>query len=231
MRLHRVSLSWLVLLLLPVSALGQESYKIEALKEAPPAAVSAGVRGVLESAGYRVVDGSGKPYAEIWLRKGIPATETPAGPKGAIQFPFLNEGTLIGALRFPAEGHDYRDQTIAKGVYTVRYGIQPVNGDHLGVSPFRDYCLLLPATKDVSLEDLPKKPLEERSAESAGTSHPAILMLLKAPDSAPAPPSIVHDEEKNTWGAVMPLRLDVKGSSSSPAALKIRLIVVGAAMP
>ncbi len=231
MRSHRVSLSlsWLVLALLPASAMAQESYKIEAQKEPPPSALSAAVRGELAAGGYRVVDGAGKTYAEVWLRKAVPASEAPGGPKGAIQFPFLAEGVLIGALRFPAEGHDYRDQTIAKGVYTVRYGVQPVNGDHLGVSPYRDYALLLPAAKDATAADLAKKPLEERSAESAGTSHPAILMLLKAPVSGPPAPAMSHDEEKNTWGAVVPLKLDVKGTDAPPP-LNIQLIVVGAAM-
>src|SRR5262249_21712282 len=126
------------------------------------------VRAVLADQGYRVVDGQGKPYAEIWLRKAVPASEKPAGPKGALLFPFLAEGELLGALRFPAEGHDNRDQTIAPGVYTLRYGLQPVNGDHLGVSPYRDYALLLPAVKDTALANLPGKRLEERSAESAG---------------------------------------------------------------
>ena len=27
----------------------------------------------------------------------------------------------MGALQFVTEGHDYRDQPIAKGVYTIRY--------------------------------------------------------------------------------------------------------------
>src|SRR3954452_15900215 len=92
MRSHRVSLSWLVLALLPASALGQESYKIEALKEPPPAGLSAAVRGVLTAEGYRVVDGAGKTYAEVWLRKAVPASEKPGAPKGAVQFPFLAEG-------------------------------------------------------------------------------------------------------------------------------------------
>jgi len=230
MQLHRVSLSGLVFALLPMTALAQESYKIEALKEPPPSTLSAAVRDVLSGEGYRVVDDQGNPYAEVWLRKAVPVAEKPGGAKGAIQFPFLTEGQLLGALRFASEGHDYRDQTIAKGVYTVRYGIQPVNGDHLGVSPFRDYALLLPAAKDTSTDDLAKKPMEERSAESAGTSHPAVLMLLTAPASGQSAPAITRDEEKDTWGAVVPLKLDVKGSSA-PTSLNVQLIVIGAAMP
>lgn len=230
MRLHRVSLSCLAFSLLAAASQAQEPYKIEVLKQQPPAAIAPAVRGALAVEGYKVMDGKGKTYAEFWLRKSVPASEKPGGPKGAIQFPFLEEGELLGALQFVSEGHDYRDQSIAKGAYTVRYGLQPVNGDHLGVSPYRDYALLLPASKDTALVNLPMKPLHDRSAESAGTSHPAILMLLTAPASVPSLPGMAHDEEKNTWGAVVPLSLQVKGAGASTP-FNVQLIVVGAAAP
>ena len=121
----------------------QASMKVEVLKEAPPAALGGAIRNVLSAQGYRILDESGRPFMDIWLRKAIPSSAKPAGPKGTIQFPFLSEGELLGACQFAAEGHDYRDQEIPKGLYTLRYGLQPVNGDHLGVSPFRDYALLL----------------------------------------------------------------------------------------
>jgi hypothetical protein len=214
---------------LPAVVLAQE-YKVEALKEAPPSALSGAVKGVIENQGYHVLDDQGKPYADLWLRKAIPASSKPAGPKGAIQFPFLDEGELLGVLRFPGEGHDYRDQTIAKGVYTLRYGLQPQNGDHLGVSEFRDYMLLVPAAKDKELANLPQKKLEGQSAESAGTSHPAVLLLLSAPGSAASSGlSLIHNEEKATWGVVMPLSLSVAGESS-PIAQPVQLIIIGAAM-
>jgi hypothetical protein len=219
----------LSVVLLPAAVLGQESYKVEVLKEGPPAALAGEFKGALGASGYRVIDDQGKSYAEFWLRKTIPATKKPAGPDGAILFPVLAEGELLGALRFPGEGHDYRDQTIAKGIYTLRYGLQPVNGDHLGVSTFRDYILLVPAAKDKSLADLPPKRLEQQSAESAGTNHPAILLLLAAPAGSAAEPAMVHDETLNTWGAVIPLNLAVKGESSA-VSLPVQLILVGMAM-
>jgi hypothetical protein len=138
---------------------------------------------------------------------------------------------LLGALRYGQDGQDYRDQTITPGVYTLRYGLQPQNGAHLGVSPFRDYALLLPASKDTKVEILAKKPLEETSAEAAGTTHPAVLMLLASTDPAKAgEPTIVEDKEKSTWGVVIPIPLAVKGESA-PAALDVQLVVSGAAMP
>jgi hypothetical protein len=229
MQVHRIS--WALIALLPTAALGQDSYKIEPLKQAPPPSLAAPIRGVLRAEGYRVLDGQGKTYAEIWLRKAIPASEKPAGNKGAIQFPFLAEGELLGALRFPGEGHDYRDQAIGHGVYTLRYGLQPVNGDHLGVSTYRDYMLLLPAAKDTELANLAKKPLNERSAESAGTSHPSVLILLAAPASSSSIPTMVRDQEKDLWGAVIPLPLEVKGAGASvPTPFNVQLILIGAAM-
>jgi len=219
----------LVVALGPAVVLAEE-YKVEVLKEAPPASLAGAIKGVLDAQGYRVVNDSGKPYADFWLRKEIPASAKPGAPEGAIQFPFLAEGELLGALRFPGEGHDYRDQTIGQGVYTLRYGLQPINGDHLGVSVYRDYMLLVPAANDKGLANLTKKALDEQSAESAGTSHPAVLLLLSAPGtSSGAGLSLIHNEEKATWGAVIPLSLAVPGQAA-PVVQPVQLILIGAAM-
>jgi hypothetical protein len=218
----------LTVALLPTAVLAQESYKIEALEQGPPAGLAGPIKDVVGARGYRVVDDQGKSYAEFWLRKAVPAKGKPAGPREAVLFPVLEEGELFGVLRFPGEGHDYRDQTIAAGVYTLRYGLQPVNGDHLGVSTYRDYALLVPAAKDKSVANLPSKKLEEQSAESAGTNHPAVLMLLAAPEGTKSEPSMAHDEALNTWGAVVPLNLEVKGETG-PVPLPIQLILVGMA--
>ena len=131
-------------------------------------------------------------------------------------------------LQFTAEGHDYRDQPIAKGVYTMRYGLQPVNGDHLGVSTYRDYVLLLPAAKDKSVAPPTRKQLEERSAESAGTSHPASFLMLMAPEGAKPESAVVRDAEKNTWSVVLPLSLQVKGQAEAML-YPVQLVVVGSA--
>ncbi len=217
-----------LMLLLPAFALGQDTYKIEPLKQGPPEGFAAAIKAELNAEGYRILTGDGKPFAEIWLRKATPASGQPSGPKATIQFPILAEGELLGALRFVGEGHDYRDQSIIPGVYTLRYGLQPVNGDHLGVSPFRDYALLVPAAKDKSVAVIPREKLEDESAESAGTSHPAVLMLFSADESAD-PTQLTHNEEKKTWGANLPLALAVKGETS-PSPLKVQLIIVGGVM-
>jgi hypothetical protein len=229
-RMRWISALALVVAFVPSNARGEGTYRIEVLKEPPPASLSAEIKAEINPKGYRLLDDQGKSYAEFWLRRAIPATGKPAGAKGAILFPVLTEGELLGVLRYPGEGHDYRDQAIAQGVYTVRYGLQPVNGDHLGVSPNRDYALLLPAGKDAAPGNLVRKKLEDQSAEAAGSSHPAVLMLLEAPPAeVKAEPAVVHEESRNTWGAVVPLNLAVKGDAA-PAALHVQLVLVGAAM-
>ncbi len=224
MRLNLFALC--VSLLITATSQAQE-YKVEPLDKPAPASISGAIGETLEKKGYRIVDGSGSPLLEFWLRKEIPASEKPAGPKGPIQFPFLAEGEVLGALEFASEGHDYRDQPIAKGAYTMRYGLQPVNGDHLGVSPFRDYTLLLPADKDQDLKPPARKALQERSAEAAGTSHPAVFLLIAPPaDAAKAAPKMVQDMEKNLWSVVVPLNVKPKGESAATV-LPVQIVVVG----
>jgi len=209
--------------------LGQESFKVSDLKDPPPGSIAAEVRSAMNAQGFRIQDNQGRTLADIWLRKAIPSSEKPSGPKGDVQFPFLADGEMLGVLQFATEGHDYRDQPIAKGTYTMRFGLQPINGDHLGVSTYRDYSLLLPASKDQSLALPPRKQLEERSAASAGTSHPAVFLMLTAPPNASKPaPSIIHDAEMNTWSVILPLNLRVSGKGE-PIIHPVRLVVVGAA--
>jgi hypothetical protein len=221
------SLGLLVCLAIPSVSPAQDAYKVEVVEQAPPKSYSSEVTSVLEGRAYRVLDDRGEPFVEIWLRKSIPASSKPGAPKGTIQFPFLADGELLGVAQLAEEGHDFRDQPIEKGSYTIRYGLQPVNGDHLGVSPFRDYSLLLPAAVDKTPKAPSRKELEARSAESAGTSHPAIFFMLTAPRGKSAP-AILHDEEKNRWSVLLPLSVQVSGESEA-VTVPVQIIIEGMA--
>jgi hypothetical protein len=210
------------------TVLAQESLRVQAVKQAPPSSISPEILRGLEGQAYRIQDEKGGDFARIWLCQATPGSDKPSGPKGTIQFPFLADGELLGVLEFAQEGHDYRDQPIAKGVYTMRYGLQPVNGDHLGVSTYRDYVLLLPVAKDTAPAPPARKQLEERSAQSAGTSHPASFLLLMAPRGAKPEPAVRHDTEKETWNVILPLRLQVKGNGD-PIVHPVQLVVIGTA--
>ena len=58
----------------------------------------------------------------------------------------VENGTLVGAVRVTGPFKEIRGKVVAPGVYTLRYGQQPQNGDHLGISTFRDFLLLSPAS-------------------------------------------------------------------------------------
>ncbi len=165
----------------------QESIKVEARKQAPPASLAADVVGALNGQSIRIQDGEGKDFAEIWLRESIACAEKPSGPKGVIQFPFLADGQFLGILQFATEGHDYRDQAIAKGVYTMRYGLQPTNGDHLGVSPYRDYVLLLPASKDKTLAAPSRKQLEQQRRRVGRNKPSGVIPVVDGATRGQAP--------------------------------------------
>ena len=95
--------------------------------------------------------------------------------------PTIPSGALLGVLRFPAKAGDRRGQTIAAGVYTLRYGNYPVNGNHQGVAPQRDFLLLVPAALDKTTDAVADfDALLNLSRKASGTPHPAVLSFWKA---------------------------------------------------
>lgn len=209
------------------TGLAQE-FQVERLEEAPPSGLSAPIRQALDTQGYRItVDG--KNHVDIWLRKSVPAKAKPSGAKGSILYPVLAEGELIGAARYSAAGQDYRDQEIAPGLYTLRYGLRLDDGNHANVSPYKDYALLLPAAADQDLAVLAAKPLHKTSTAAAGTDHPAVLNLAEPTvrTAKASAPEMSHDDMSETWGLVVPLGLAISGESAE-AAIVLNLIVAGA---
>ena len=178
------------LLLAAVAATAQ--YKAEPAG-APPSEVSPAILATLQKTGSKIAGPNGA-YAEIWLRAALPA-----GPKStepSVSLPSLQIGDLLGVLRFPGKGSDRRGQPIPAGVYILRYGNFPINGDHQGVAPQRDFLVLTPAGADQSADRV--KDLEALMAlskkASAGT-HPAVLSFWKADDFKPG----LEKEGENDW--------------------------------
>ncbi len=89
-------------------------------------------------------------------------------------------GALLGAIHFPKKASDRRGQTINAGVYTLRYSMFPINGDHQGVAPQRDFALLTPAAEDRDPAATPDfNTLMGWSRKASGTPHPAVLSIWK----------------------------------------------------
>ena len=142
-------------------------------------------------------------------------------PTDAILYP-LKVGSLVGVIRFPRKGADFRDQEIASGIYTLRYGNQPVDGNHVGTFPTRDFLLMLPASADMSPAPIAEADLFKTSAQAAGSTHPAIMPLVKAEDAGELP-ALRHLEEQDWW------TVQFGGKDAKGGKLALELIVSGKA--
>jgi hypothetical protein len=149
----------------------------------PPSEVAAPIGQALQKDGAKIAGPSGA-YAEIWLR-----SDKPSGSKTTdegVTLPGIPQGALLGVLRFDVKGSDRRGQNIKPGVYTLRYGLMPVNGDHQGAAPQRDFLVLSPAADDKDLNATPNfDALMVMSRKASGTPHPAVLSFSKADSDAP----------------------------------------------
>lgn len=174
-----------------------QSYKVEPVGVAAPQELAAPVRGALSSQALRISGAQGV-YCEIWLRHPIPQATTPNGGLG-IAFGQIADGTLVGAVRFAALAKDYRQQEVKPGVYTLRYALQPVDGNHQGVSAYRDFLLLVPAAADSSTDPLGFKDLVNLSRKASGVGHPSVWSLLPADNAPSALPGVIHVEDGDLW--------------------------------
>jgi hypothetical protein len=214
------SLAAFVAALLSVSvALAADGYRVEKLQDGPPADdLAPEVVAQLSPTGYKVLDADGKDVLHVWLAKQL-ATQPDFQPTLEILYP-LTSGSLVGALAFPRKGADFRGQDIERGTYTLRYANQPQDGNHVGTFETRDFLLMLPAAGDRDPKTLEGDEFFATSAESAQSTHPAIIPLLKPGEGAA--PSMHHVEEMEWWV----LRLEGAAKSGKQP---LELVVVGKA--
>ena len=200
-------------------------YRVEALSEpAPSDQLSEEIASQLALTGLRVIRGTSRTVCEIWLCKEWLVEAEFEAARG-VNYPF-KVGQLIGVARYARKGADFRDQDIGKGVYTMRYAKQPVDGDHEGTSPTRDFLLLVQADKDRSVAPIEEKALHKQSAEAADSTHPALISMQKIRGDASASPSMRHNEKRDWWILQFAGKVKV-GDQTEP--LPIELVVVGSA--
>jgi hypothetical protein len=198
-------------------ALAADGYTIEKLDDGPPADdLSAEVVEKLSPTGYKILDGDGKDVARIWLAKEIEVAAD-FEPSLSILYP-ISSGALVAAVNFPKKASDFRGQEIARGTYTLRYGQQPVDGNHVGTFDTRDFLLMLPAASDRDPATAAGTDFFATSAEAAESTHPAIMPLLKPSEGDS--PGVHHIEENEWWAARLP---------GNGGKVPLELIVVGTA--
>lgn len=220
--LFRLSLALLVGLAFAAGAHAQD-YKVESFDSAAPAELAPAIRETLGSAAVRVIGPQG-PVCEIWFRTIVPARAV-AEQKLGVAYGEFEEGTLFGAVRFLRENRDFRKQLVKPGVFTLRYALNPVDGNHMGVSPIRDFLLLLPATEDVSPANLTRDDTLKLSKKSIGLNHPSVWSVTSGEGEHAKLPEVALLEEEDAW--VLYFRLQVQPAVGAAAPLTLGLIVVG----
>jgi hypothetical protein len=206
MKLHRAQVMVLASqLALAGMAFGQ-TYKVENAGAPPAADLPKPLQDALESQGTRVVNAQGGTLLEVWLAKTVPTSSTASGSSDFL-YGSLSEGVFVGVLHFPAQGADFRGQAIKPGFYTLRYGLIPQDGNHMGVNPTRDTLILCPVAADTDLGTALKfGDLVKLGRQSSGTPHPGFL--LGAPVNGDSFPAVVKDDQGH-WN----LQVKVHGSS------------------
>jgi len=164
-----------------------QSAKVERTGAAP-GSVPSDVRAAIEDKGYRVTLDDGWT-ADLWLAKNLKATRKDA--PGAL-YPELSNAEFVGVISLSKGMSDFRGQSIAAGVYTLRYHLIPQDANHMGVSPDPDFLLAIPAENDTKPDaDYAYEKLVALSSKSTG-AHPGVIALEKAGE----PGTAAFDDQK-----------------------------------
>ena len=202
-------------------------YTIKEAKAEPPKELKPAVAKLLDDAAVQLLDGKGTLICEVWFRKELPAKATPEQIKNGITLREIPETTVLGALRVHKTMIDYRKQKIKEGVYTLRLGYQPSDGDHMGTAPNNEFCLPVPAADDKDAEPMAPKALQEASTKATGGSHPGVFLLFPPKAKAPDAP-VLEKDDMDDW--ILTRGVEVKaGDAKAKIGLMLTLVGVSTA--
>jgi len=151
---------------------------LKTVDKEPPKELDPSIATKLQKSAVRLLDGDKVVY-EFWFAGELPLTAKPASPAKALDL--VKQAALIGAVSVPKALRDYRDDELAAGVYTMRFALQPQDGNHLGSAEFLYFAVLVPAKLDIKPEGIADyKALVKASSKETSTDHPVILSLRPA---------------------------------------------------
>jgi hypothetical protein len=182
-----------------------------------PPGFAAPVAGALAPGGVRAT-ASGATLT-FWFVRALPLAE---GAKSAA-WEHVPEGSLVGGVQIDHDFRDIRGRVIKAGLYTLRYGIQPANGDHLGVSPYRDFLLLSPASLDTDVAPRGHDGTIDLSKQTIGGSHPAVWSI--------DPPSTTADllslQKTDLGHSSIVVEVPASAAGAGAGALRFGIVLVG----
>jgi hypothetical protein len=186
-------------LVLTANALADGKYSLKPATTEAPAELAEPIRALLAPGSLQVTDAKGTALCELWVRKDIPSKATAEQVKNGLTYRELDESLVLGAIRFDQTFTDFRKQKIKPGVYTLRIGFQPMDGDHMGTAPYQEFCLVSPAKADQKPDLMETKELREMSAKSTGTAHPSVMLLF--PNEKPGDTPKLEDKGNDIFVA------------------------------
>ncbi len=167
-----------LLTFLQVNAATAADLALKVADKEPPKELDASIRAKLQSKAVQLLDGE-KPVYEFWFSAELPLLSKPASAGKALDA--IKQATLLGAVAVSRDQRDYRDDELRAGVYTMRFALQPQDGNHLGTSEFNYFAVLTPAKIDNKLDGISDyKALVKASSKETSTDHPVILSLRPA---------------------------------------------------
>lgn len=216
--MHRLAVGVLIVLLLAPGSTRAQHPSAAEHTHPPPSELHGAIASALAPGGPSLTIGAAR--LDFWFVRALTVNAGSEPPAWSD----VEEGALVGAVRLTADFRDVRGRIIKPGIYTLRYGIQPENGDHLGVSPYRDFLLLIPAALDTDSATRDHDGTIDLSKRTAGGSHPAVWSI-DPPATAAAPGTEHHNEELDLRSFTM--EVPVARAGKPAGAIRFGLVLVG----
>ncbi len=203
--------------------LAQEPVRLTVAAADPPEEVAEPIRKIVDNQAVSLANDE-STFFQFWFRKELPLAQPPAGETLALDT--LQEGTVLGVLKVGSERYDFRDEEIPEGIYILRFGIQPEDGNHLGVAPTRTFALLIPAQADTQLDPVAHEELMKAAAVNNAASHPSNLNLQPVEQADGAFPRLEerNDGQHKVLLLQFPARLSTSGDLTK---LNVALVYEG----
>jgi hypothetical protein len=161
-------------------------WTLKTVSDQPPKEVGDGIKKLLQAKAVELFSGDKIAY-RFWFCSSIPLKNAPGSPAKGLSS--LDEKTLLGVVEVGEGRRDYKDNEIPPGTYTMRFGLQPQDGDHLGTSEYPFFAVLIPAKTDVEPGSIKTyKAMVKASGKASATNHPLVLSLRPSgPDLSDTP--------------------------------------------
>jgi len=177
-----------LLAFLQVNASTAAELVVKVSDKEPPKELDASIRAKLRTKAVELLDGENPVYG-FWLSAELPLQSKPASAGKALDA--IKQATLLGVVAVSRDQRDYRDDELRAGIYTMRFALQPQDGNHLGTSEFNYFAVLTPAKMDNKLDGISDyKALVKASSKETSTDHPVILSLRPASSDQGALPQL-----------------------------------------